>query len=40
MLEAHHTGVALCVIEPLELAEFRAERLTPARLTATIEPEG
>ena len=40
MLEAHHTGVALCVTEPLEQAEFHAEQLTSARLTATIEPEG
>ncbi len=39
MLEAHHTGVALCTIEPLEQAEFHAERLTSAGLTATIEPE-
>lgn len=40
MLEAHSQGVALCVIEPLEKAEFHAERLTSAKLTATIEPEG
>ena len=40
MLEAHQTGVALCVIEPLEQAEFHAGQLTSARLTATIEPEG
>jgi ATP-dependent Clp protease adaptor protein ClpS len=40
MLEAHQTGVALCVIESLEQAEFHAEQLTSARLTATTEPEG
>lgn len=40
MLEAHHTGVALCVTEPLEQAELHAGQLTSARLTATVEPEG
>jgi len=39
MTEAHETGVALCKIEPLELAELHKEQLQALSLTATIEPE-
>ena len=38
--EALYSGVALCAIETLEQANGHAEKLTSARLTATIEPEG
>ena len=40
MLEAHHTGVALCAVEPLERAEFHRDQLQAFGLTATVEPEG
>ncbi len=39
MLEAHHQGVALCVVEPLEQAELHCDQLIALSLTATIEPE-
>jgi ATP-dependent Clp protease adaptor protein ClpS len=39
MLEAHQKGVALCIIEPLEQAEFHRDRLAALSLTATIEAE-
>jgi ATP-dependent Clp protease adaptor protein ClpS len=39
MLEAHNTGVALCVVEPLEQAELHRDQLQSFSLTATIEPE-
>jgi ATP-dependent Clp protease adaptor protein ClpS len=39
MLEAHHKGVALCTVEPLEQAEFHRDQLGSLSLTATIEPE-
>jgi ATP-dependent Clp protease adaptor protein ClpS len=39
MLEAHKTGVALCVIEPQEVAELRQNQLQSKGLTSTIEPE-
>lgn len=38
MLEAHTSGVALCIIEPLEQAELHRDRLESLSLTATIEP--
>lgn len=37
-MEAHQTGVALVATTHRELAEFYAERITSAGLTATIEP--
>ncbi|HYA87984.1 MAG TPA: ATP-dependent Clp protease adaptor ClpS [Nitrospirota bacterium] len=39
MLEAHHKGVALCVVEPLEQAELHRDQLHALSLIATIEPE-
>lgn len=39
MSEARYNGVALCTIEPLEEAKCHAEKLTSAKLTATIELE-
>lgn len=39
MMEAHRTGVALCVIEPFEQAELHREQMTSFSLVATIEPE-
>ena len=39
MLEAHHSGVALCKTEPMEHAELHQEQLQAFSLTATIEPE-
>lgn len=39
MLEAHKTGVALCVIEPLEIAELRRDQLIACSLVSTIEKE-
>jgi len=39
-LKALYKGAALCAIEALEQAAGHAEKLTYARLTATIEPEG
>jgi ATP-dependent Clp protease adapter protein ClpS len=38
--EALYKGVALCAIEPLEQANSHAEKLSLAKLTATIELEG
>jgi len=40
VMEAHETGVALCAVEPKELAEHHCEQLMSFSLTATIEPEG
>ncbi|MBL8759629.1 MAG: ATP-dependent Clp protease adaptor ClpS [Phycisphaerae bacterium] len=37
-MEAHQTGVALVATTHRELAEFYAERIASAGLTATIEP--
>ena len=39
MLEAHHNGLALCTIEPLEQAELHRDLLRSSSLIATIEPE-
>ena len=39
-LDALYNGVALCAIEALEQANGHAGKLTSAKLTATIEPEG
>ena len=39
MHEAHRNGVALCIVEPLEQAEFHRDRLAALSLVATIEPE-
>lgn len=39
MLEAHHNGLALCTIEPLEQAELHQDQLRSSSLAATIEPE-
>jgi ATP-dependent Clp protease adaptor protein ClpS len=39
MMEAHESGVALCKIEPLEVAELHQDQLQSFGLTATIEPE-
>jgi ATP-dependent Clp protease adaptor protein ClpS len=39
MLEAHQNGLALCIVEPLEQAEFHRDRLRSYSLIATIEPE-
>lgn len=39
MLEAHHNGIALCIIESLEQAEFHRDQLLSFSLVATIEPE-
>ncbi len=39
MHEAHHNGVALCTIEPLEQAELHRDQLISFSLTATIERE-
>jgi ATP-dependent Clp protease adapter protein ClpS len=39
MLEAHQRGVALCIVEPLEQAEFHRDQLQSFSLTATIEAE-
>jgi ATP-dependent Clp protease adaptor protein ClpS len=39
MMEAHHNGVALCTIEPLEQAEFHRDQLISFSLISTIEPE-
>lgn len=38
MLEAHTSGVALCVVEPLEQAEHHRDQLRSFSLIATIEP--
>ncbi len=37
MLEAHRTGVALCIIEPLEQAELHRDQLRSSSLIATLE---
>lgn len=39
MMEAHNNGVALCVIEPMEHAEFHSSCLKSYGLTSTIEPD-
>jgi ATP-dependent Clp protease adapter protein ClpS len=39
MAEAHTKGVAMCVVEPLEIAELRKEQLVAFSLVATIEPD-
>jgi ATP-dependent Clp protease adaptor protein ClpS len=39
MLEAHHQGVAVCTVEPLEQAEFHRDQLLSFSLIATIEQE-
>ena len=39
MIEAHKNGLALCIVEPLEQAEFHQEQLISYSLVATIEPE-
>jgi len=39
MLEAHDHGIALCIVEPLEQAEFHRDQLKSFSLVATIEPE-
>ena len=38
MLEAHHNGMSLCTVEPLEQAEFHRDQLRSSSLIATIEP--
>ena len=38
-LEAQLKGMALCTTEAFEQAKCHAEKLTSAKLTATIEPE-
>ncbi len=37
MLEAHRSGVALCIIEPLEQAEFHRDQLRSYSLIASLE---
>ncbi len=37
MLEAHRSGVALCIIEPLEQAEFHRDQLQSYSLIASLE---
>lgn len=39
MIEAHNTGVALCIVEPYEQAELHRDQLRAFSLLATIEPE-
>jgi ATP-dependent Clp protease adaptor protein ClpS len=39
MLEAHHSGVALCAVEPLEQAELHRDQLISYSLVSTIEKE-
>jgi ATP-dependent Clp protease adaptor protein ClpS len=39
MMEAHHNGVALCAVEPLEQAEHHKDQLLSFSLVATIEKE-
>jgi ATP-dependent Clp protease adaptor protein ClpS len=39
MLKAHHDGVALCAIEPLEQAELHRDQLISYSLVSTIEKE-
>ena len=38
-IDAHNTGVALCIVEPYEQAEFHRDQLRAYSLFATIEPE-
>jgi len=39
MSEAHHSGIALCTVEPLEQAELHRDQLQSFSLIATIEPD-
>ena len=39
MMDAHHNGVALCAVEPLEQAELHRNQLLALSLKATIEKE-
>lgn len=39
MMKAHHDGVALCTVEPLEQAELHRDQLQSFSLVATIEPD-
>ena len=39
MSEAHHNGIALCTVEPLEQAELHRDQLQSFSLIATIEPD-
>jgi ATP-dependent Clp protease adaptor protein ClpS len=39
MLEAHHNGLAVVIIVPMEHAEFYCEQLKMHGLTSSIEPE-
>lgn len=39
MLEAHHNGIALCTVEPLEQAELHRDQLKSFSLISTIEAE-
>jgi len=39
MMEAHESGVALCKVEPMEVAELHRDQLQAFGLTSTIEPE-
>jgi len=39
MMEAHQTGMALCIVEPLEKAEHHRDQLISFSLISTIEPE-
>jgi ATP-dependent Clp protease adaptor protein ClpS len=39
MMAAHHNGVALCTVEPLEKAEHHRNQLASFSLISTIEPE-
>ncbi len=38
MFEAHHNGMALCVVEPFEQAELHRDQLRSSSLISTIEP--
>lgn len=39
MLEAHRSGVALCIVEPLEQAELHRDELQSFSLISTIEAD-
>jgi len=39
MIEAHRNGLSLCIVEPLEQAEFHQDKLRSYSLVTTIEPE-
>jgi ATP-dependent Clp protease adaptor protein ClpS len=39
MLEAHQKGVAICIVEPLEQAEYHRDGLESFSLISTIEAE-